>query len=152
MKWIIILGTIIVVLIVAVIRRKMLERQAPPTPPVWESRERMQFEDFYAQYYANSGLAEAVVFKLLEFISLSSGVEYKLIRPEDVLDAFPKGSLKKHVLEFAEIMVKATRTAHVPNQGPYFDPKIETVDDFIRKLGPLATRVEEHHRQLHQTL
>lgn len=152
MKWVIIVGTIIVVVIVAVIRRKMLERQPPPVPPVWESREPMQFEDFYQQFYAHSGLAEAVVFKLLEFVSISSGVAYKLIRPEDLLDSFPKGSLKKHVLEFAEIMVKATRTAQVPNQGLYFDPKIETVDDFIRKLGPLATRVEEHHRQLHQTL
>lgn len=152
MKWVIILGTIVVAVVAAIIRRKMLERQPPPAPPVWDSRERMQFEDFYAQFYVKSDLSEAVVFKLLEFIALSSGVEYKLIRPEDPLDAFPKGSLKKHVLEFAEIMVKATQNAQIPNQGLYFDPRIETVDDFIRKLGPLATRVEEHHRQLHQTL
>ncbi len=152
MKWVIILGTILVVIVAAIIRRKIVERRAPPAPPMWHSRDPMQFEEFYTQYYANSGLSEAVVFKLLEFISISSSVEYKLIRPEDSLDAFPKGSLKKNVLEFAEIMVKATRTAHVPKHGLYFDPKIETVDDFIRKLGPLATQVEEHHRQQHQTL
>jgi len=152
MKWVIILGTILVIVVAAIIRRKMLERKPPPAPPVWNSREVMQFENFYAQFYTNSGLSEAVVFKLLEFVSLSSGVEYKLIRPEDPLDGFPKGSLKKHVLEFAEIMVKATQNAQVPNRGLYFDPNIETVDDFIRKLGPLATRVEEHHRQLHRTL
>lgn len=152
MKWLVILGTILVVVVVAVVRRKMLERRPPPAIPAWSSREPMVFEEFYAQFYANSGLAEAVVFKLVEFVSLSSGVEYKLIRPEDRLDDFPKGSLKKHVLEFAEIMVSATRTAQIPNRGFYFDPNIETVDDFIRKLGPLATRVEEHHRQLHHTL
>ena len=152
MKWVIIFGTIIVVIIVAIIRRKMLERQPQPSPPVWNSRDSMPFEEFYAQFYTNSGLSEAVVFKLLDFVSISSGVEYQRIRPEDLLDAFPKGSLKKHVLEFAEIMVKATRTAQVQNQGLYFDPNIESVDDFIRKLGPLATRVEEHHRQLHHTL
>lgn len=151
MKWVIILGTILVVVVAAIIRRKMLEGRPPSAPPVWGSREPMQFEDFYAQFYSDSGLSEAVVFKLLEFVSLSSGVAYKLIRPEDSVDAFPKGSLKKNVLEFAEIMVKATRTAQVPNQGFYFDPNIETVDDFIRKLGPLAMRVEEHHRQLHHT-
>lgn len=152
MKWVIIFGTILVLVIVAMIRRKVLERKPPPVLPDWKSRDPMQFEEFYSQFYRNSGLSEAVVFKLLEFVSISSGVEYKLIRPEDLLDAFPKGSLKKHVLEFAEIMVKATRTAQVRNQGLYFDPNIETVDDFIRKLGPLATRVEEHHRQLHHTL
>ncbi len=152
MKWVIILGTILAVVVFAIIRRKMLERKPPPAPPVWNSRDRMQFEEFYAQFYVNSGLSEAVVFKLLEFVALTSGIEYKLIRPEDSLAAFPKGSLKKHVLEFAEIMVKATQTAQIPNRGLYFDPNIETVDDFIRKLGPLATRVEEHHRQLHHTL
>ncbi len=152
MKWVIILGTIIVVVIVAIIRRKMLERNPPPAPPVWDSRDPMPFEEFYAQFYTNSGLSEAIVFKLLEFVAMSSGVDYRLIRPEDLLDAFPKGSLKKHVLEFAEIMVKATQNAQIPNRGLYFDPNIQTVDDFIRKLGPLATRVEDHHRQLHETL
>ena len=152
MKWLIILGIVLVVMIVAIIRRKMLERQPAPEPPVWNMREPMAFEKFYAEFYMNSGLSEAVVFKLLEFVALSSGVEYRLIRPEDSLETFPKGSLKKHVLEFAEIMVKATQTAQIPNRGLYFDPNIETVDDFIRKLGPLATRVEEHHRQLHHSL
>jgi hypothetical protein len=152
MKWLVMLGTVLAIVVAAIVRRMMMEKQPPPAPPVWESRERMAFEDFYAQFYKDSGLSEAVVFKLLEFVSLSSGVEYKLIRPEDSLDSFPKGSLKKHVLEFAEIMVKATRTAQIPKDGLYFDPNIQTVDDFIRKLGPLATRVEEHHRQLHQTL
>jgi hypothetical protein len=52
------------------------------------------------------------------------------------------------VLEFAEIMVKATQGA-APRSGIWFDPRIETVDDFIRKLGPLAARVEERQRQLH---
>jgi hypothetical protein len=151
MKWLVILGTILVVVVAAVIRRRMLEKRPPPAPPVWDSREPMAFEAFYLQFYADSGLAEAVVFKLLEVISISSGLDYKLIRPEDPLDAFPKGSLKKHVLEFAEIMVRATRTAQLPTEGSYFDPNIETVDDFIRKLGPLATRVEDYHRQLHHT-
>ncbi|MDT8071110.1 MAG: hypothetical protein ROO76_23375 [Terriglobia bacterium] len=151
MKWLVMLGTILAIVIVAIVRRMMMEKQSPPPPPVWDSRERMPFESFYEQFYKDSGLSEAVVFKLLEFVSLSSGVEYKLIRPEDSLESFPRGSLKKHVLEFAEIMVKATRTAQITNQGQYFDPNIQTVDDFIRKLGPLAMRVEEHHRQLHQT-
>src|SRR5512146_1551350 len=141
MKWIVILGVVAVAVAIAIVRRKMLERRPPAEPPVWDSRTEMAFEEFYPTFYANSGLSEAVVFKLLEFVALSSGVQYKLIRPEDSLDAFPRGSLKKHVLEFAEIMVKATRTAQIPNQGLYFDPRIETVDDFIRKLGPLAMRV-----------
>jgi hypothetical protein len=149
MKWLVILGTVLVIAVVAIVRRKMLERRPPPAIPAWSSREPMAFEEFYAQYYSNSGLAEAVVFKLVEFVSLSSGVEYKLIRPEDRLDGFPKGSLKKHVLEFAEIMVKATRTAQLSSDRFYFDPNIETVDDFVRKLGPLASRVEDYHRQLH---
>ncbi len=152
MKWVIILGIVLAVMIVAIIRRKMMERQPAPEPPVWNTREPMAFEKFYAEFYMNSGLSEAVVFKLLEFVALSSGVEYRLIRPDDSLETFPRGSLKKHVLEFAEIMVKATQTAQIPNRGLYFDPNIETVDDFIRKLGPLATRVEEHHRQLHHSL
>ncbi len=148
-NWLIILGTILVIVIFAIIRQTMQKTHPAPAPPVWESRDPMSFEDFYANFYAESGLNEAVVFKLLEFISISSGIEYKLIRPDDVLDSFPKGSLRKHVLEFAEIMVKATQKAEIPNAGYWFDPKIETVDDFIRKLGPLATKVEEHHRQLH---
>jgi hypothetical protein len=93
-------------------------------------------------------VSQAVVFKLVEFISLSSGVDYKLILPDDSLDDFPKGSLRKHVVEFAEIMVKATRSG-TSRTGLWFDPHIETVDDFIRKLGPLAERVEEQQRQLH---
>ena len=151
MKWLIILGTVLVVIVAAILRRKMLERTPPLPPPVWESREHMPFEEFYSKFYADSGLSEAVVFKLLEFIALSSSVEYKLVRPEDALDSFPKGSLKKHVLEFAEIMVKATRCVEAPSERQWFDPNIQTVDDFIRKLGPLASKVEEHHRQLHET-
>ncbi|MGE5114166.1 MAG: hypothetical protein ACM3JB_25170 [Acidobacteriaceae bacterium] len=150
MKWLVIFGTVLVVIVAAILRRKMLERTPPPPPPVWESREHMHFEEFYSKFYADSGLSEAVVFKLLEFIALSSGIEYKLLRPEDRLDSFPKGSLEKHVLEFAEIMVKATRNVEAPVERQWFDPHIQTVDDFIRKLGPLASKVEEHHRQLHE--
>jgi hypothetical protein len=149
MKWLVILGTILVVVVGAIIRRKWLERRPTPAPPVWDSREPMTFEDFYRSFCADAGLDEAVVFKLLEFISLSSGVDYQRIRPEDPLDDFPRGSLRKHVLEFAEIMVRATPKTEIPGAGYWFDPKIETVDDFIRKLGPLAAKVEEHHRQLH---
>jgi hypothetical protein len=148
MKWLILLGTVVVIVVFAIVRRKMLERRPPPAPPVWDSRQPLPFEQFYDRYYAESGLSEAVVFKLLEFISLSSGVDYKLILPDDPLDNFPKGSLHKHVLDFAEIMVKALR-AGAPRSGVWFDPQIQTVDDFIRKLGPLATRVEEQQRQLH---
>ncbi|HEX6878928.1 MAG TPA: hypothetical protein VF135_01065 [Terriglobales bacterium] len=149
MKWLIALSIVFIILIFAILRRKAIEKRPTPAPPVWESRERMRFEDFYQQYYGNSVLPEAVVFKLLEFVSLSSGVEYQLIRPEDLLDSFPKGSLRKHVLDFAEIMVRTLRHSGNKPSGMWFDPKIETVDDFIRKLGPLAARVEEHQRQLH---
>jgi hypothetical protein len=150
MKWLVLLGTVIVIVVIAIVRRMMLERQPKPAPPVWDSRHPLPFEQFYDRYYAESGLSEAVVFKLVEFISLSSGVDYKLILPDDPLDNFPKGSLRKHVVEFAEIMVRATRGA-APRSGIYFDPRIETVDDFIRKLGPLAERVEEQQRQLHHS-
>ena len=148
MKWLILLGTVVFIVVFAMVRRKMLERRPPPAPPVWESRLPLSFEQFYDRYFAESGLSEAVVFKLLEFISLSSGVDYKLILPDDSLDDFPKGSLRKHVVEFAEIMVKATRSG-TSGTGLRFDPHIETVDDFIRKLGTLAERVEERQRQLH---
>ncbi len=151
MKWLIALSIVFIILIFAILRRKAAEKRPAPPPPVWESRERMRFEDFYEQYYGHSVLPEAVVFKLLEFVSLSSGVEYQLIRPEDPLDRFPKGSLRKHVLDFAEIMVKTLRHSEHKAAGMWFDPNIETVDDFIRKLGPLAARVEEHQRQLHHS-
>ncbi len=151
MKWLIVLAIVVLILIFAIIRRKVLERQAPPPPAVWESRHPLSFEQFYDNFYAESGLSQATVFKLLEFISLTSEVDYRLILPDDLLDSFPKGSLRKHVVEFAEIMVKATKGGMQPNSRIWFDPRIETVDDFIRKLGPLAARVEEHHRQLHQT-
>jgi hypothetical protein len=148
MKWLILLAIVAIIIIFAIMRRKILERRPVPAPPVWESRHPLAFEQFYDRYYAESGLSEAVVFKLVEFISLTSGIDYKLILPDDSLDDFPKGSLRKHVLAFAEIMVKATQGA-APRSGIWFDPRIETVDDFIRKLGPLAARVEERQRQLH---
>jgi hypothetical protein len=148
MKWLILLGTVVIIVVFAIVRRKMLERRSPAAPPVWDSRIPLPFEQFYDRYYAESGVSQAVVFKLVEFISLSSGVDYKLILPDDSLDDFPKGSLRKHVVEFAEIMVKATRSG-TSRTGLWFDPHIETVDDFIRKLGPLAERVEEQQRQLH---
>jgi hypothetical protein len=151
MKWLILFCTMLAVIAFAIIRRKMLERRPKPAPPMWESRQPLPFEQFFDKYYAESGLTEAVVFKLLEFVSLTSGVDYKLILPDDPLDDFPKGSLRKHVLEFAEIMVKVTRASGPPRSGIWFDPRIETVDDFIRKLGPLAARVEEQQRQLHHT-
>jgi hypothetical protein len=151
MKWLILVSIVVVILVFAIVRQKMIARRPAPPPPVWDSRHPLPFEQLYDRYYAESGLSEETVFKLLEFISLTSGVDYKLILPDDHLDEFPKGSLRKHVLEFAEIMVRATRVGTQQRSGLWFDHHIETVDDFIRKLGPLAARVEEQQRQLHHS-
>ncbi len=151
MKWLILFTIVVIILVFAIVRQKMIARRPVPRPPVWDSRHPLPFEQFYDRYYAESGLSEETVFKLLEFISLTSGVDYKLILPEDQLDQFPKGSLRKHVVEFAEIMVRATRVGTQQRTEMWFDHHIETVDDFIRKLGPLAARVEEQQRQLHHS-
>jgi len=149
MKWLLLLSIVFAVVILAILRRKYLERKPPLPQPVWETRTPISFEEFYDRYYVDSGLPDATVFKLLEFIALSCGIEYRKLRPEDELDTFPKGSLKKHVLEFAEILVKASSRADTPEARYWFDPQVNTVDDFIRKLGPLAAKVEEQQRQLH---
>lgn len=151
MKWILLISIVIVILIFAILRKKMLARRPAPAPPVWPTRHPLEFEEFYDRFYAESGLSNTTVFKLVEFISMTSGVDYKLILPDDRVDDFPKGSLRKHILEFAEIMVKATRATEPPKSGVWFDPKIDTVDDFIRKLGPLAARVEEQQKQVHHS-
>lgn len=149
MRWLILLGTVLAVVIFAIARRKIVERRPPAPPPVWDTRTPIAFEEFFRAFYATSGLEESVVFKLLEFVALSSGVNYKLIRPEDPLDSFPGESLKRHVRTFAETMARATCRATLANTIAWANTPVETVDDFIRKLGPLATQVEEHQRQLH---
>lgn len=146
MKWLFLI-IIVIIMVFAIFRQKLIARHPVPCSPVWDSRHPLPFEQFYGLYYLDSGLSEETVFKLVEFISMTSGVDYKLIRPDDPLDGFPKGSLRKHVFEFAEIMVRATRVG-TQRSGMWFDRNIDTVDDFIRKLGPLAERVEEQQRQL----
>lgn len=150
MKWVLLISIVLIILVFAILRKKVVSRPQP-SAPMLDSRRPIPFEEFYDHYYAESGLSDTTVFKLIDFISITSGVDYKLILPDDRIDDFPKGSLRKPILEFAEIMVKAVRTTEPPKSGVWFDPQIETVDDFIRKLGPLAARVEEQQRQLHHS-
>src|SRR5262245_17194421 len=132
MKWLVLLGTMVVVITFAIVRRKIIERRPPAPRAVWETRTPVSFEEFFSNYYASSGLDETVVFKLLEFISLSGGIDYKLIRPEDPLDSFPRGALKKHVHKFAETMAQATGKATLANTIAWANTPVETVDDFVR--------------------
>lgn len=151
MKWLLIVSLVFIILIIAIVRQRTLARRPAPPPPVWETRSPISFEQFYDRYYAESGLSEPTVFKMMEFISLASSIDYRLILPDDRLDDFPNGSLRKHVLEFGAVLVNAKQNRSQPTSRVLLHAQIDTIDDFIRKLGPLAARVEEQQRQLHHT-
>ncbi len=106
-------------------------------------RPRLAPEDFFQSYYADSGLAREVVLLLLRDLERATGIPAGLLRPADhlwdgaTLDESLYDSLQAIELETAldELRELTGRRLKVAD--------LETVDVYIRTLGPLEQAKRE---------
>ena len=102
-------------------------------------RGEMPPEEFYATYYAESGIPRPIVLELLKEIAESIEIPIPLIRPTD--------SFERELSDFDDEMcdggmAEISFRAHgrVQLHGVRLEPgQIKTVDEYIRFFGILAT-------------
>lgn len=145
MKWVVV--ALVVLIVVAIIRRISRENtinvsaggfDAPPLPSagmmkMWEQRGPLAFEDFYAQYYSNSGIPAEDVQKVMKMIATATGVPEDRIRPDDRLEDLKPGALRVQLALLKRVLAKV-QEEDATKPPPQW--RQDTVDDVIRTLGP----------------
>lgn len=128
MKWFAI--AVILVVVFAIFRRMNRETIIP----FWQQRPEMPFEDFYSQFYGNSGLERDGVHMILNMIARATRVPETRILPNDRVDDLKPGVVESSLAMLRRVLdsdiVKGLGIAHPTNWN------VETVDDVIRLLVP----------------
>ncbi|HWR36573.1 MAG TPA: hypothetical protein VN622_11955 [Clostridia bacterium] len=135
MKWIV-LGVVLFI-VFAIFRRMSQESRLVNTGvmTIWQQRAPMAFEDFYAHFYARSGIPAEDVRKILQMIAQGTGVPEDRLRPEDRLEDLKPGALRMQLGLMKRLLMNEQIRREMKIEAPQ-DWKVDTVHEVITTLGP----------------